>query len=73
MFLGIIGQDPSVSKCDRLHIDIFRFSFTDLKVYSVDSSKLIGNFPEVLNLNGLILNWLSVLPIYCHSLVKVIV
>ena len=29
-FLGIIGQDPSVCKSDRLHVDILRFSFTKL-------------------------------------------
>ena len=27
--LGTIGRDPSVSKSNRLHVDIFRFSFFD--------------------------------------------
>ena len=25
-FLGIVGQDPSVSKSNRLHVEVFRFS-----------------------------------------------
>ena len=29
-FLGITGQDPSVCKSNRLHIDILWFSFTKL-------------------------------------------
>ena len=40
-FLGIIvSQDPSDSKSNLLHVDIFRFCFHSFeKVYSLDSSK----------------------------------
>ena len=56
-FLGtIIGWDPSVCKSKRLHVDIdpsvFLYWF---EVYSINSSKVIGNSPEVLNLNRLFL------------------
>ena len=30
-FLGIIGQNPSVSKSNRLYVVIFRFFFIDLR------------------------------------------
>ena len=30
-FLGINGQDPSVSKSNWLHVDIFRLFFIDLR------------------------------------------
>ena len=30
-FLGMINQDPSVSKSDRLHVAIFRFFFISLR------------------------------------------
>ena len=52
-FLGIVGQDPSDSKSNRLHVDIFRFCFHSFEVYSIDSSKMIGNSPEVSNFNRL--------------------
>ena len=29
--LDIIGWDPSVSKSNRLHVDIFQFFFTNLR------------------------------------------
>ena len=57
---GIVGQDPSDSKSNRLHVDIFRFCFHSFEVYSsIDSSKTIGNSPEVSNFNRLFLklNW----------------
>ena len=54
-FLGIVGQDPSVSESNRLHVDIFRFFFHSVEVYSIDSSKMIGNSPEVFNFNRLFL------------------
>ena len=54
-FLGIVGQDPSDSKSTRLHVDIFWFCFHSFKVYFVDSSKMIGNSPEVSNFNRLFL------------------
>ena len=55
MFLGIVGQDPSDFKSNRLHVDIFRFFFPSFEVYSIDSSKTMGKFLEVLDFNRLIL------------------
>ena len=40
-FLGIVSQDPSVSKSNRLHVDIFRVCIQSFEVYSIDSSKMI--------------------------------
>ena len=54
-FLGIVRQDPNDSTSDRSHVDIFRFCFHSFEVYSRDSSKMIGKFPEVLNFNRLFL------------------
>ena len=63
-FLGIVCQDPSDSKSSWLHVDIIRFCFHLLKVYSsIDSSKMIGKFVEVSNFNRLLflkLNWFIV-------------
>ena len=44
-----------VCKSNRLHVDILRFSFIKLGVYSIDSSKMVGNFLVVLNFNRLFL------------------
>ena len=56
-FLGIVGQDPSDFKFSRLHVDIFRFwCFHSFEVYSVDSSKIIGMFSEVLNFHRYVSN-----------------
>ena len=53
-FLGIIGWDHRVSKSNRLlHVGSFRVSFTNSGYCSSDSSKMMGDFPEVLNLNQL--------------------
>ena len=41
--VGIVGQDPSDSNSNRLHVDIFQFRFHSFKVYSIGSSKVIGN------------------------------
>ena len=56
IFWGIICQGPSVSKCNQLHADIFRFSFIDLRYIWKEFCKMIGNKPDVLNLNWLFLN-----------------
>ena len=57
MFLGIVGEDPSDSKSNWLHVDIFRFcSHSFDEVYSsTDSSKMIGNSPEFSNSTRLFL------------------
>ena len=41
--LYIVGQGPSDSKSNRLHVHIFRCCFDSFEVYSIDSSKRIGN------------------------------
>ena len=53
--LGIVGEAPSDSKSSRLHVEIFRLCFHSLEVYSIDSSKKISKFPEVLSFNQLCL------------------
>jgi hypothetical protein len=53
--LGIVNQDPSDSKSNRLDVDIFQFCFHSFEVYSIDSSKMMGNFVEVSNFNQLFL------------------
>jgi hypothetical protein len=46
-FLGKLGRDPSVSKSNWLHLVICQFFYINLK-HSIDSSKIMGNVPEVL-------------------------
>ena len=50
-FLGIIDQDPSFSKSNELHVDIFRFSLYEVEVNSLSFSAILGNCPGVLNFN----------------------
>ena len=53
-FLGIYrlaSPDPTDSESSRLQVDIFRFCFHPFEVYPMDSSKMIGNPPEVSNFN----------------------
>ena len=48
-----VGQDPSDSKSSWLHVYIFRFwCFHSFEVHSIDSSKMMGNSPEVSNFTG---------------------
>ena len=47
-FWGIISRDPSVSKSNQLHVDIFRVFLYYCEVYSLNSSKMIYKFLEVL-------------------------
>ena len=54
-FLGIIGQDPSVSKSNRLHVDTLPIFVIDVEVNSLNS-KLIRNPPEVLYFHKLCLS-----------------
>ena len=68
-FQGIVGQDPSDSKFNWLHVDIFQFRFIHLRYYSIYSFKMIGHSPKVQNFNWLFLklnrficNQLPVLP-----------
>ena len=52
----ILGHNrliSSVSKSNRLHTEIFLLLLKEIGVYSIDSSKMMGNFPEVLNFNQL--------------------
>ena len=56
IFLGIKCKDPSVSKCNQLHVDIFWFFFINLKYPWKNSCKMINNKRDVLNLNWLFLN-----------------
>ena len=44
-FLDIVGQDPSDSKSNQLHVDIIRFGVGSFEVYSIHSSKMIGKSP----------------------------
>ena len=57
-FIGIISHDPRVSKSNRLHFVNFCL-LSEWEVYSIDSSVMVGKFPEVLNFNWLYLklNW----------------
>ena len=54
-FLGINGQDPSDSKSNHLHVNIFHFCFHSFETDSTNSSKMISKFPKVLNFNRLFL------------------
>jgi hypothetical protein len=54
-FLGIVGQETSDSKSNRLHVDVFWFCFHSFGVYScIDSSKMINNSAESLELQLII-------------------
>ena len=53
--LQLVSQDPSDSKSNGSQVDIFRFPFNSFEVYSIDSSKMIGNSPEFSNFNQLFL------------------
>ena len=51
-----VGQHPSDTKASQLHVDIFQFwLFYSFEVYSTGSSKIMGRFFEVLNINRLFL------------------
>ena len=69
VFGHVVGQDPSDSNFNCLHIDIFPVLLYSFKVYSTESSKMIGNSPKVLYFNWLFLklnlfiwHYLPVLP-----------
>ena len=48
-FLGITSRCPSVPESNRVHVDIFRFSFIKLGyICSKHSSKIFSNLPAVL-------------------------
>ena len=61
VFWGINNQIPSVSKSNQLHVVIFWGLFMNFEAYSINSSRMMVIFPEVLNLNWLflILNWFN--------------
>ena len=48
IFMCIIGQDPSVSKSNWLHVVIFRFSLLIKGIFYRFLSKM-GDYSEVLN------------------------
>jgi len=55
-FLSIIGCSPSVSKSNRLHVNDLRVIFCWIGIYSLNSSKAMGDFVEVtLNFSWLLL------------------
>ena len=58
-FLGIVGQDPSDSKSNWLHVHHLPVLLYSLEVYSIHSSKMICDSPEVSNFDWLFLklNW----------------
>ena len=59
-FWSVVGQDPSVSKSNRLHVGILSVFLYSFEVYSTCSSKTIGDFlPEVLHFNWLFLKLMS--------------
>jgi hypothetical protein len=70
-FWGIIGRDPNVFKFKWLHADIFHFFRFYFKVYSIDSSTVMGYFLEVLKLNRFICN-LCPFPTWLYQITKVI-
>ena len=44
----MLNQNPSVSKSNHVHVMIFSLAFTPFIIFevcSIDSSKMIGNFP----------------------------
>ena len=73
-FLGITGWDLGVCKSNRLHVHILWFSFIKIGIYSMISSRMIGNFPTILNFNWLFLklnrficNYLPGFPDHCSE------
>ena len=44
---GTIGQDLSVSKSSQLHVVVVRCFLYELKVYSKNSSKTMGTYPDI--------------------------
>ena len=54
-FLGITGRDPSVCKSNRLHCSHPPVFLYKNGVCSINSSRMIGKFPAVLNFNRLFL------------------
>jgi hypothetical protein len=58
----MISRDPSVSKSNWLHVEIFQFILYEFGVCSINSSKMMGTFPEVLNFDWLFLK----LNLYIH-------
>ena len=47
--LGKVGQDPSISKSNCLHVDVF-ISVFFIEVYSIDSCKVIEDLLKVVGL-----------------------
>ena len=51
IFLGIICQNPILSKCNQLHVDIFFFFLINLRHIWKDSCEMMSTEHDVLNLN----------------------
>ena len=51
----LIAENLSVSNSNRLHVVIFQFLLYSFELYSIDFSKMMGNFIEVLNFSRLFL------------------
>ena len=51
-FLGIIVQNPSISKSNWLHVVIFRLIYTSLIYIPSTPLQMIGNYPKDLNVNS---------------------
>ena len=47
----MISQGPSLFKSNHLHVDIFQSFLYEFEVYSLNFSKMIGNFPKIMNFN----------------------
>ena len=52
-----IGQDLSVSKSNRLHVVVVRCFLYELKVYSKNTSKTMGSYPDISKFNLFICNY----------------
>ena len=49
--LGRNRQHPSVFKSNPLHVVIFQYFLIEVEECFIYTSKMIGNYPEVLNFN----------------------
>ena len=69
-FLGIVGEDLSDPKSNRLHVHIFRFCFHSYEVYSLDSSKIVRDRITDLFLAKKVVSYFLVCIIYQFVLLR---